>query len=67
MQSLATAKESELSRLRTQLKAAQAAVPPPVPKKVIVDDTEPPKKPAKKKPPKPVATPTPANPQSSPK
>ena len=49
MQSLATAKESELSRLRTQLKTAQAAVPPPVPKKVIVDDTEPPKKPAKKK------------------
>jgi hypothetical protein len=55
MQSLAAAKESELSRLRTQLKAAQAAVPPPAPKKVIVDDTEPPKKPVKKKAVKPAA------------
>ena len=65
MQSLATAKESELSRLRTQLKAAQAAVPPPVPKKVIVDDTEPPKKPAKKKVAKPAA-PAPASGQQTP-
>ena len=65
MQSLATAKESELSRLRTQLKAAQAAVPPPVAKKVIVDDTEPPKKPVKKKVAKPAGTaPAAANPQA---
>jgi len=49
MQSLASSKEAELIRLRTQLKAAQAAPPPP-PKKIIVDDTEPPKKATKKKP-----------------
>lgn len=49
MQNLAAAKESDLVRLRTQLKAAQAAVPPPAPKKIVVDDTEPPKKPVKKK------------------
>jgi hypothetical protein len=56
MEGLANAKESELNRLRAQLKAAQAAAPPPQAKKVIVDDTEPPKKPAKKKPvPKPPA------------
>ena len=56
MQTLATSKEAELTRLRTQLKAAQAAPPPP-PKKIVVDDTEPEKKaPAKKKKPKPAAT-----------
>lgn len=49
MQNLATSKETELVRLRTQLKAAQAAPPPP-PKKIIIDDTEPPKKATKKKP-----------------
>ncbi|HYL13648.1 MAG TPA: hypothetical protein VEV41_11465 [Terriglobales bacterium] len=48
MENLTGAKENELSRLRTQLKAAQAAPPPPA-KKIVVDDTEPPKKPAKKK------------------
>jgi hypothetical protein len=61
MESLANAKETELARLRTQLKAAQAAAPPPPAKKVIVDDTEPPKKPAKKKP-----VPKPPNAASSP-
>jgi hypothetical protein len=68
MQNLAAAKETELSRLRSQLKAAQAAVPPPAPKKVIVDDTEPPKKPVKKKAAKPATTPAPAasNPQTPP-
>jgi hypothetical protein len=44
---LAVTKEAELSQLRAQLKAAQAAVPP---KKIVVDDTQPPpKKPVKKK------------------
>ena len=57
MQKLATAKESELARLRAQIKTLQAAPPAP-PKKIIVDDTEPPKKPAKKKAPKSSATPT---------
>jgi hypothetical protein len=67
MQNLATAKESELSRLRTQLKAAQAAANPPTPpKKTIVDDTEPPKKPAKKKTAKPAAPPAAANSATTP-
>jgi hypothetical protein len=71
MQNLAGAKETELSRLRTQLRAAQVAANPPQPKKVVVDDTEPPKKPVRKKAvPKPPAatagtatTPKPAPPQ----
>lgn len=75
MENLAGAKENELSRLRAQLKAAQAAPPPPS-KKIVVDDTEPAKKPAKKKaapkskpatgqptPQAPPAQPTPQNPQ----
>jgi hypothetical protein len=67
MQNLAATKESELTRLRNQIKILQAATPPEPPKKVIVDDTVPPKKPAKKKPAKPAAAPpTPANPQSAP-
>jgi hypothetical protein len=69
MQNLAAAKESELARLRNQIKALQAANPPAPPKKIIVDDTEPPKKPVKKKSAKPAATPpapAPANPQSPP-
>jgi hypothetical protein len=48
MESLTTAKEAELTRLRTQVKAL-AAVPPPPPKKIVVDDDETPKKPVKKK------------------
>jgi hypothetical protein len=68
MQNLAAAKEGELTRLRSQLKAAQAAIPVAPPKKTIVDDTEPPKKPVKKKAAKPAATtppptPAPATPQ----
>jgi hypothetical protein len=55
MQKLATSKEDELTRLRTQVKTLTAAPPPP-PKKIVIDDTEPPKKPAKKK----VAKPKPA-------
>jgi hypothetical protein len=67
MQNLASAKEGELSRLRTQLKAAQAAANPPAPpKKTIVDDTEPPKKPAKKKTAKPTAPPAAANSATTP-
>ena len=65
MQKLASAKEDELGRLRTQIKALQAAPPPP-PKKIIVDDTEPPKKPAAKKKPKPATTPTAKPPVSTP-
>jgi len=78
METLAGAKEGELTQLRTQvrdLKAAATTQPTP-PKKVVVDDTEPPKKPVKKKtvpkPPKPstpatapgAATPTPTQPQT---
>jgi len=63
MQKLASAKEDELQRLRTQIKTLQAAPPPP-PKKIIVDDTEPPKKPPAKKKPKPATTP-PAKPPAS--
>jgi len=61
---LTVAKEAELSRLRAQLKAAEAAVPP---KKIVVDDAEPPpKKPVKKKAPpktKPPNQPPPQAPQ----
>lgn len=65
IENLSTAKESEIVRLRTELKTAQAAIPAEPPKKVIVDDNEPPKKPAVKKKPstrstKPKTT-TPAN------
>jgi hypothetical protein len=63
METLATAKEGELTHLRAQVHELQAAAPPPAPaKKVVVDDTEPPKKPpVKKKPvPKPPKPTTPA-------
>jgi hypothetical protein len=50
MQKLASAKEDEITRLRTQVKTLSAAVPPAPPKKIIVDDTEPaPKKSTTKK------------------
>ena len=58
IESLSSAKEAEIVRLRTELKTAQAAVPVAPPKKIVVDDNEPPKKPAVKK--KPAAKPTPA-------
>jgi hypothetical protein len=67
MQNLAAAKETELTRLRNEVKAAQAAPPAP-PTKVVVDDTEPPKKAVKKKktPAKPAAaTPAPTTPPSA--
>jgi hypothetical protein len=63
MDTLASAKEGELTQLRTQVKDLQAAAAPPAapPKKVVVDDNEPPKKPVKKKPvPKPAKPVTPA-------
>jgi hypothetical protein len=67
METLAGAKETELTRLRAQVKTGQVAASPQTPKKVIVDDTEPPKKPVRKRVPKPPAanssspaTPTPA-------
>ena len=67
MQNLAAAKETELTRLRNQVRTLQAATPPEPPKKVVVDDTEPPKKPVKKKSAKPAApAPAPANPQNAP-
>lgn len=61
LENLSSTKEAELTRLRTELKAAQAAPPAP-PKKIVVDDNAPPKKPAKKKTaPKPATTtPSPA-------
>lgn len=53
IETLASSKEAEIVRLRTDLKAAQAAVPTAPPTKIVVDDNEPAKKPAtavKKKP-----------------
>ncbi len=49
IENLSSAKESELVRLRADLKKAQAAIPAEPPKKIVVDDNEPPKKPAVKK------------------
>ena len=46
---LATAKEADIARLRTELKTAQAQIPATPPKKIVVDDTEPAKKPVTKK------------------
>ena len=45
IENLSSAKEQEIARLRTDLKAAQATLAAEPPKKVVVDDTEPPKKP----------------------
>jgi hypothetical protein len=58
---LATSKEQEIVRLRSDLKTAQAAIPVAPPKKTVVDDNEPAKKPVAKKKPapkKPAATTT---------
>jgi len=55
METLSAAKEAEIVRLRTVLKAAQAVVPVAPAKKIVVDDNEPPKKPVVKK--KPAAKP----------
>ena len=61
IETLSSAKEAEIVRLRADLKTAQAAIPATPPKKIVVDDNEPPKKPAVKKKPKP-KSPTPATP-----
>jgi hypothetical protein len=50
MANLAASKEQEITRLRADLKTAQAAIPAAPAKKVVVDDNEPAKKPVKKKP-----------------
>jgi hypothetical protein len=62
METLAGAKEVEVTRLRAALQNAQANTPSQPPAKIVVDDTAPVKKPVKKKP-TPKAAPTaPANP-----
>jgi hypothetical protein len=69
IETLASAKESEIARLRTDLKTAQAAIPVAPPKKLVVDDTEPAKKPPVKKKPvpkKPVSATAPATGQTPP-
>jgi hypothetical protein len=60
IENLASSKEQEITRLRADLKTAQAAIPATPPKKIVVDDTEPAKKPPVKKPAakKPVVKPT---------
>jgi hypothetical protein len=63
LENLAGSKEQEIVRLRTDLKAAQAAIPAEPPKKIVIDDTEPLKKPPVKKKPtpkKPAGTTAPA-------
>jgi DNA repair exonuclease SbcCD ATPase subunit len=50
IESLSSAKESQITQLQTELKTVRAEIPAAPPKKTVVDDTEPPKKvPAKKK------------------
>lgn len=49
IETLSSAKEAEIVRLRTDLKTAQAAAPAEPPKKIVVDDNEPEKKPVVKK------------------
>ena len=46
---LASSKETELARLRNEVRTAQAAAAAAPPKKVVVDDNEPAKKPVRKK------------------
>ncbi len=59
LENLTSAKENEIARLRTDLKAAQAAIPVTPPQKTVVDDTQPAKKPAPKKKPVPKKPATP--------
>jgi hypothetical protein len=49
IETLATSKEAEIVRLRTDLKTAQAAIPVTPPKIKVVDDSPPAKKPVAKK------------------
>jgi hypothetical protein len=65
MESLSSAKEAEIVRLRADLKTAQAAIPPaPPPKKIVVDDNESVKKPVVKKKTKPATPPNTAKPSA---
>jgi hypothetical protein len=48
LDNIASAQQSEMARLKTQL-ARAAAAPPAPPKKIVVDDNEPAKKPVRKK------------------
>jgi hypothetical protein len=79
IESLASAKEAELVRLRADLKTARAAIPAAPPPKIVVDDTAPAKKPVVKKKvtpkpnpapgtgsPPPAQTPAPATPPAKP-
>jgi hypothetical protein len=65
MESLAGAKEVEVTRLRAALQSAQANTPAPPPKKIVVDDAAPVKKPVKKKPATPATKAAPGTPASS--
>ena len=67
METLAGAKEVEVSRLRAALQSAQANTPTQPPKKIVVDDDAPVKKPVKKKPAtKAAPAPTTPNPGAAP-
>jgi len=67
METLAGAKEVEVTRLRAALQSAQANTPTQPPKKIVVDDDAPVKKPVKKKSaPKAAPAPTPPNPGTAP-
>lgn len=46
---LASSKETELARLRSEVRAAQATAAKAPPKKIVIDDNEPVKKPVRKK------------------
>jgi hypothetical protein len=63
LDTVAAAKESELTRMRAQLAQAHAATAAAPPKKIIVDDNEPPKKVVKKK--KPATKPSGTQPQEN--
>jgi hypothetical protein len=62
METLAGAKEVEVTRLRAALQSAQANSTSQPPKKIVVDDTAPAKKPANKKKAVPKASPSATNP-----
>jgi phage shock protein A len=67
METLAGAKELEVTRLRAALQSAQANTPTQPPKKIVVDDDAPVKKPVKKKSaPKAAPAPTTPNPGAAP-
>jgi hypothetical protein len=67
IENLSASKEAEITRLRADLKTAQAAIPAAPPQKTVVDDTVPAKKPTvKKKPAAKPATPTATKPAQTP-